>query len=917
MHSLTRGLVVGLGVFWAGLPPCVAIIDRDANQLSDVWQMRFASGGAAAASDADGDGFTNLQESILGTDPFDRGSRIETGFGVHSASSVVTTWPSVAGKLYQLETSSDLVNWTLASEHSGTGTGLSVVSDLAGSPRLFTRVRVLDVDSDGDLLTDWEERVAGFDPARMFSEGLGNSSTNLSSRMTDYERMRDLLAGTAAHVVTVVATDATMAENWPDPGMIVIRRTGRLSPVTVNFSVSGTATSGFDYTGPVMLSATIPLGADEIAIPFTPLADAETEGDETIVVTLLGGGAIYTVGARGTASLVIQDSSDGKPSEKSAARFLQQATFGPALAEMARVRALGFDAWLDEQLGRAPNLHLPLVRQWQAELPISGTDRAVDSRVGSEHRIEAFWRQTMRTDAESDPLRQRVAFALSQIFVISDRNSSVANDHRGPADYYDTLLRGAFGSYRALIEAVSRHPNMGQFLSSLKNRKANPAINRFPDENYAREVMQLFSIGLWLLDRDGTQLLSDGTRLGPDGETIPAGQPIPTYGQDQVEALARVFTGLSIGSRFANADLEPTDGNIIPTTVFYDSRSVYFRPMRFFDGEHDLAAKTLVFPGHVTLGLPARTGTTSTSQTAGNADLTATLDWLAAHPNIAPFICRQLIQRLVTSNPSPGYIRDVVDVFENSTHPLPGGARGMLGPVIKKILTHDEARSYAQTLEPEHGLVREPYTRFVAFARALGAAPEDPVSSGGRYRGFGNIDAEFLQRPLSAPSVFNFYSPEYRPLGPLATQALVAPEVQILNGVSAITGPDRFSSALQVTSAGSTSGTGTTAATRTRLNSSATLTDTAGQPTWNTRIDETPWVALVKADPHALVTELDLRLCAGRMSAATYRAVTRAVLRLEDPAATTNTLHSENRARLRFRVAAHLAAICPESAVLR
>ena len=917
MKSRTRCLILGFGFFCAGLPLGHAIIDRDSNQLSDVWQLKFASGDATAASDADGDGFTNLQESILGTDPFDRTSRIETFTSSLSSSLLRTAWPSVAGKLYRLETSSDLVNWTVASELSGTGAGLSSVSDLAGGSRIFTRVRVLDVDSDGDLLTDWEERAAGFDPARMFSEGLGNSSTNLSSRVTDFERLRDLLAGTAAHVITVVAADATMAENWPDPGMIVIRRTGRLAPVTVNFSITGTATSGTDYTGPVLLSATIPLGADEIAIPFTPLADATPEADETIVVTLLSGGALYTIGAQSTATLVIQDSSDGKPSAKAAARFLQQATFGPAPAELERVRQLGFEAWLDEQLGRAANLHLPLVRQWQAELPISGTDRAVDSRVGSEHRIEAFWRQTMRTDAESDPLRQRVGFALSQIFVISDRNSSVADDQRGPTDYYDTLLRGAFGSYRSLIEAVTRHPNMGQYLSSLRNRKANPSINRFPDENYAREIMQLFSIGLWLLDKDGTQLLSDGTRLGPEGEIIPAGQPIPTYGQGQVETLARVFTGLSIGSRFANPDLEPTDQNIIPTTVFSDSRSVYFRPMRFFDGEHDLAAKTLIFPGHVTLNLPARTGTTSTSQTAGNADLTAALDWLAAHPNIAPFICRQLIQRLVTSNPSPGYIRDVVDVFENSTHPVPGGARGLLGPVIKKILTHDEARSYEQTLEPQHGLVREPYTRFVAFARALGAAPEDLVASGGRYRGFGNIDAEFLQRPLSAPSVFNFYSPEYRPLGPLASQALVAPEVQILNGVSSITGPDRYSSALQVTSVGSTSGTGTTAATRTRLNSSTTLTDTAGQPTWNTRIDETPWIALVKADPIALVAELDLRLCAGRMSAATYRAITRAVLRLEDPAATTNPLHSDNRARLRFRVAAHLAAICPESAVLR
>ena len=894
-----------------------AIIDRDANQLSDIWQQRFSTGNATASLDSDGDGFTNLQESILGTNPFDAASRISTSITVPAAASLATTWPSEIGKLYQFETSPDLVTWTLAATLDGTGAPLTFTSNTTATPRLFTRVKAADVDSDGDLLTDWEELAAGFDPVRMFTEGLGNSSTNPAVRITDFERVRDLLASTT-QTITIAAADPAMAENWPDPGVVVIRRTGRLTPVTVGFTLGGTATSGSDYATPAFLTATIPLGADEVTVNFTPLADALTEGNETITVTLQTG-AGYTLGTQTSATLTIADAADGKPSEKAAARFLQQATFGPAPDELARVRALGFAAWIDAQLARPVNLHLPLVRQWQAELPIASGDRAVDSRVSSEHRIEAFWRQSMRTDPDSDPLRQRVAFALTQIFVVSDRNSSVNDDQRGPADYYDVMLRNAFGSYRTLLEDVTRHPNMGQFLSSLRNRKADPAIGRFPDENYAREVLQLFSIGLWLLDRDGSQLLSNGTTLGPDGELIPAGEPIPTYGQSQVEILARVFTGLSIGSRFSNPDLEPTDANIIPTTTFNDSRSVYFRPMRFYDGEHDIAAKTLSLPGHATLNLPARTGTTTTSQTAGNADLTATLDWLAAHPNIAPFICRQLIQRLVTSNPTPAYVRDVVAVFENSTYPTAGGSRGQLGAVIKKILTHDEARLYDRTLVLEHGLVREPYTRFVAFARAFSAAPQDPVSSGGRYRGFGNIDSEFLQRPLSAPSVFNFYSPQFRPLGPLSKAGLVAPEMQIVNSATAITSPDRYSTALTITTSMSTSGTGTNAAGLTRLNSSNSLTDSAvpTQPTWNTRIDETPWIALAKTTPEALVAELDRRLCAGRMSAATLRAITRAVSRLEDPAGTTNPLHSDNRALLRFRVAAHLAAISTESAVLR
>ncbi len=906
-----------------------AIIDRDGDTMSDIWQMRFNAFGLAPDEDTDGDGYTNREESILGTDPFDSASRFAPDLHFPASARLRVAFTAGLGKHYVIETSPDLATWVPAS--TVFGANAPVLADLATTPttgpRVFARVVASDLDSDGDGLTDWEERAMGFDPARVFSEGLGSNPTPPTTnnpRITDFERLSAILAATTNSEITVAALTPEIAENWPDPGLVVFRRpgwqsttnVGRLDPITVNFTLGGTASPGFDYAEPALLSVHFPLGRDEAYLALTPLADALVEPAETITITLAPGEG-YTIGAQSSATLILLDSSDGLPSANAAARFLQQATFGPAPDELARVRALGYPAWIDAQLARPLNLHFPLVRQWQAELPISGTNRATDPRVSREHRIEAFWRQSMRTDPDSDPLRQRVAFALSQIFVVSDRNSSIANDHRGPADYYDVMLRHAFGDYRALLEDVTRHPNMGQFLSALRNRKANPAINRFPDENYAREILQLFSIGLWLLDRDGTHLLSDGTTLGPDGETIPAGQSIPTYGQNQIETLARVFTGLSYGSRYANADAEPTDANIVPTTTFHDSRNVVFRPMRFFDGQHDVDAKSLALPGHATLALPARTGHTTNSHTAGDADLAATLDWLAAHPNIGPFISRQLIQRLVTSNPTPAYIRDVVSVFENATHPVPGGPRGQLGPVVKAILLHDEARSHARTLVPEHGLVREPYTRYVAFARAFSAAPQDPVSSGGRYRGFGNIDSEFQQRPLSAPSVFNFYSPDFRPLGPISTAGLVAPEMQIVNSSTAITGPDRFSSALSVAAPGSLSGSGTNAANPTRFNTSTSLTDSAGQPAWNTRIDETPWIALAKTTPEALVAELNHRLCAGRMSPATYRVITRAVRRLEDPNATANELHSDNRARLRFRVAAHLAALCPESAVLR
>lgn len=157
--------------------------------------------------------------------------------------------------------------------------------------------------------------------------------------------------------------------------------------------------------------------------------------------------------------------------------------------------------------------------------------------------------------------------------------------------YYDTLLTHSFGNYRQLMEAVTHHPWMGLYLSAMKNRKADPSKNRFQDENYAREVMQLFSIGLWLLNPDRSQLLSDGQAIDPDGETIPSGQPIPTYGQSQIAEIARVFTGMSYGTRFTTLT-KPTE---IPTTNFYDSNNVPWQPMRMFDGKHDLAPITVSF----------------------------------------------------------------------------------------------------------------------------------------------------------------------------------------------------------------------------------------------------------------------------------------------------------------------------------
>ena len=209
----------------------------------------------------------------------------------------------------------------------------------------------------------------------------------------------------------------------------------------------------------------------------------------------------------------------------------------------------------------------------------------------------------------------------------------------------------------------------------------------------------------------------------------------------------------------------------------------------------------------------------------------------------------------------------------------------------------------------------------VALARAFGAAPADP-SAGGRYRGFGGLDSQLLQRPLSAPSVFNFYSPFYQPPGPLTTAALVAPELQIINSVSSITAPDLFSTALNVATTtvapfNPASNNGYTRFNPTAQSDNAATT-TVNELLWNTRIDETAWLTLAQGSPETLVSTLDQTLCSGAMSAPTFRAVTRAIRRLDDPAAAGLTdAVRETRARQRFRVAAHLVAISADAAVLK
>lgn len=418
---------------------------------------------------------------------------------------------------------------------------------------------------------------------------------------------------------------------------------------------------------------------------------------------------------------------------------------------------MGIEAWIDDQLARPVGTLLPMV-QWQDEQPGS-------AEIYNDRKMNAWWGRAMGlpklrpdapTDQLPDPLRQRVGFALSQIFVISDRMERLNGERQGMVHFYDRLLQHSFGNFRDLLREVSLHPCMGIYLSHLGNRKSDPVAKTFPDENYAREIMQLFSIGLWMLNPDGTRIL--------DGQ----GQPIPTYDNADITEFAKVFTGLSYGAL--------TTGG----TVNFGSYDGDFTvPMKGWDEEHDLGPKSLLLSATT----PARTASPGNTGTATMADVDAAIDNLFNHPNVGPFIGKLLIQRLVTSNPSPAYIGRVSAAFN-------AAPRGDLGRTVKAILMDPEARDAAKLSDPAFGKLREPILRVVNLARAFNASAQ----SGWYY--LDAFDLDHVQEPLNAPSVFNYYLPTYSPPGALAQAGLVSPEMQIINATSGVTAPNYFWTAI-------------------------------------------------------------------------------------------------------------------------
>jgi uncharacterized protein (DUF1800 family) len=544
-------------------------------------------------------------------------------------------------------------------------------------------------------------------------------------------------------------------------------------------------------------------------------------GSEVLILGPLTGNKVVNVGTLSSFAAAVLASLPAvvpKPDED-AARFLLQAQFSASEAEIAAVRAKGYAAWLDEQLA-LPNSQ-------------SGWDWLVGKGYTTIDTNELFvhsapmsymvWYQLFKSP---DAIRRRWALALSEVFVVAMRGIQDTMDWPSFAmtAYWDLLCEHGFGTYRTLLEELSLNPAMGEYLSARGNQKENPATGQLPDENYAREVMQLFAIGLYELNLDGSLKLNA------------QGKPIETYTASDVSNLARVFTGW--GHNYAVGKFTS------PKPPFFKRNNV------------DIARGRMVFDAAQHAPQEKKfLSTTIAAGTSGPESLRLAMDALANHPNNGPFLARQFIQRLVTSNPSPAYIARIATVFNNNG----SGVRGDLKAVLRAILLDDEARNADNLASNTFGKLREPIVRIAQWGRTFkvnsrygtwktNITPWSPTS-------------DFAQYPLNPPSVFSFYRPGYVPPGtPMARESATAPEFQIVNESTV----PAWANFLQgIAQRGIWVGMPESRA------DSPTPTPTDGP---DIVPDYSAELALV-LDDQALVDRLNLLLCAGQLSPATVNLI--------------------------------------------
>jgi len=493
--------------------------------------------------------------------------------------------------------------------------------------------------------------------------------------------------------------------------------------------------------------------------------------------------------------------------EADAVRLLEQATWGPNDALVAHVKSVGAAKFLDEQFVTPQTKYTafpPMPASRPADCvdvnpPLTATSYCARDNYTLFQLQREFFRNAVMAP---DQLRQRVAFALSQILVVSGTDISQA---MAMQRYQQTLANLAFDNYRNVLLQATLSPAMGNYLDMVNNLKPNLSTGVQPNENYARELMQLFSIGTVELNLDGTALLD------------PKGKAVATYDQDEIEGYAHVFTGWTYPTAYALGATTPRTG-LNPR--YFDG------PMEVRTQYHDFLAKTLI------------DGTSAAANLTMGDDLAHAIDTIFLHPNVGPFVSKQLIQKLVTGNPSPAYVRRVATVFNNNG----AGVRGDLKAVVRAILLDSEARG-ATKADPGYGRLREPAQFVVAVARALNATTD------GVY--FRAQTGAMGQPVFTAPSVFNFYPPDYVVPG----TNVVGPEFALQNTTTTFARIN-FANSLVFSTA---------------INPDANVYGATG-----TQLDWSALTALA-ADPKALVAKLNGLLMHGTLSLAAQDAIVTAI----------------------------------------